>query len=141
MVCAFAGAICAQANDSKNLQDSLMAMEKQAWEAFGKGDGKFFESFLTDDFQMVSDSGISGKAQSVQMISTKPCDLKSFSFSNPKLSMLNKTTALVTYEATQDVSCGGQQAPGKAYLSSIFVKRGGKWLAMFHQESTAAPMK
>lgn len=139
LVLAAVAAVTAQKND-KSLENTLMTMEKQAWEAFGKGDGKFFETFLTDDFQMISNSGVSNKAQTIQVINTKPCDLKDFSFSSFKVTMLNKDTALVTYQATQDVTCGGQRLPEKAFLSSVFVKRGSKWTAAFHQETTNMPV-
>lgn len=124
----------------KSMDDTLMTMEKQAWDAFGKGDGKIFESFATDDFQIIGDNGITGKADTIKAINTKPCDLKSYSFSNFKTTMLNKETVLVTYNAVQDGSCGGQAMPGKLAVSSIYVKRNGKWLGAFHQESTVMMM-
>jgi hypothetical protein len=118
-------------------ETEFMAMEKQAWDAFGKGDGKFFETFLADDAVIGGDNGFSTKAESVKGISTKPCELKSYSFSNYKVVMIDKNTALATYEATQDATCGGQKAPAKVFGSSLFVKRKGKWLARFHQETAA----
>lgn len=128
------------------MENTLMAMEKQAWDAFGKGDGKFFEAFLTDDAILGSDYGFAGKAQSVKDIGSKPCELKSYSFSNFKVTMLDKNTALATYEAAQDVTCMGQKAPPKVYGSTLYVKRKGKWLGAFHTETPAAvittmPMK
>lgn len=129
-----AAAVSAQKTD-KSMETALMTMEKQAWEAFGKGDGKFFESFVTDDFQIVGETGFMGKTQMVKEISTKPCDVKSFEFTNFKATMLDKNTALVTYEATQNGMCGGQAMPAKVLASSVFVKRGDKWLGAFHQET------
>jgi hypothetical protein len=119
----------------------FMDMDKQAWDAFGKGDGKFFETFLSDDALLGGGMGFAGKAQAVKDISTKPCDLKSFSFANYKVTMLDANTALATYEATQDVTCGGQKSADKVYATSVFVKRKGKWLAAYHQEVDAMPMK
>ena len=123
----------------KSMENTLMMMEKQAWDAFGKGDGKFFESYVSDDFQIIGDNGIVGKTQMIKDISTKPCDVKSYSFSNFKVTMISKDTALATYAVTLDGTCGGQAMPGKAYVSSVFVKRNGKWLGVFHQETAAMP--
>ncbi|HEY0427817.1 MAG TPA: nuclear transport factor 2 family protein [Pyrinomonadaceae bacterium] len=124
-----------------NMDTTFMTMEKGAWDAFGKGDGKYFETFLADDAMLGSETGFATKAQSIKDISTKPCELKSYSFSNFKVAMLDKNTALITYEATQNVTCGGQAGPGKIYGTSVYVKRKGKWLAAFHNEITAMTMK
>jgi hypothetical protein len=126
------------ASAQTTMETTLMAMEKQAWDAFGKGDGKFFETFLTDDAILGSDYGFVSKAQSVKDISGKPCELKSYSFSNFKVMMLDKNTAIITYEAAQDATCGGQKAPNKVYASSVYVKRKGKWQGAYHQETAAA---
>jgi len=125
---------------------AFTALEKQAWDAFGKGDGKFFETFLIAEALVAGDSGFGSKAQVVKDITAKPCELKSYSFSNFKVMMLDANTALATYEATQDATCGGQKAPAKVFASTVYVKRKGKWMGAFHQETAAAqpmsmPMK
>ncbi len=134
----FVAAGAAQAQTS--LAATLEAREKAAWEAFGKGDGKFFEGFLTADSMLISDWGINDKASTVKDINMKPCELKSFKFNNFKAVSLNATTAIVTYEAEQDATCGGQPSPKKVYASSVYVKVKGKWLGAHHQESTAMEM-
>jgi hypothetical protein len=134
LIAAFAAS--AQTKDEAN----FMALEKQAWDAFGKGDGKFFETFLVDEAMIVGDFGASSKAQTVKDVNTKACELKSYEFSNFKVIMLDKNTALATYEATQDATCGGQKSPGKVFGSTVYVKRKGKWMGMFHQESAVQPM-
>lgn len=131
-------AFAAQAQTA--LEKTLMAREKSAWDAFGKGDGKFFDKFLTADAMLVSDWGIQTKAQSVKDINTKPCELKSYSFSNFKAISVNATTAVVVYEAEQDATCMGEPAPKKIYASSVYVKVGKTWYGKFHQESTAMAM-
>jgi hypothetical protein len=128
-------AFAAQAQTA--MEKALEAKEKSAWDAFGKGDGKFFETFLTANSLIVGETGMASRAQSVKDINTKPCDIKSYSFKNFKVTMLNPTTALVTYEAEQDTTCGGQPAPKKMYCSSIYVKEKGKWVGAFHQETIA----
>ena len=124
----------------KSLETDLMKMEKAAWDAFGKGDGRFFETFLTDGALVFSGTRFSGRADLVRDISTKPCELRSYEFSNFKVTMLNSNTALVTYEVTQDATCGGNREPAKVGASSVYVKTKGKWLAAFHQESPVVGM-
>src|SRR5437899_2190632 len=56
--------------------DALLAMDKQATDAYLKGDGKFFEGFLSDKFAMYMDGHRVGKADSVSMIGKVKCDYK-----------------------------------------------------------------
>jgi len=123
------------------METTLMTMEKNAWDAFGKGDGKFFDGFLTEDAVVIGDSGIMSKTASVAGINTKPCAIKSFSFSNFKVTMADPNTAIATYEAAQDATCGGQPVPAKVFGSSVYVKRKGKWQGIFHQETYPMAMK
>lgn len=116
-------------------QPDFQAMEKGAWDAFGKGDAKYFESFLDSDFTMFNGSTMANRADSIKGIATKPCTVKSYSFNNFKVSMIDPNTALVTYMVTQDVTCGTQAAPAKVAASTVYVKRGGKWMGYYHQES------
>jgi hypothetical protein len=51
--------------------------------------------------------------------------------------MLAKDTALMTYKATQDAVCNGKKSPPVQWASSLYVKRGGKWVNAFYQTSTA----
>ena len=139
MVMIFAAALSANAQTA--MEKNLMAMEKSAWDSFGKGDGKFFQTFLADDSQVIGENGIMDKTASVAGINTKPCVLKSYEFGNFKVKMADPNTALVTYQATEDATCGGQAAPAKVYASSVYVKRGGKWMPIFHQETAAMAMK
>ena len=133
MVMILIGVVSAFAQNAT--EATLMKMERAAWDAFGKGDGKFFQNFLTEDAVVVGDSGIQSKAESVKMIATKPCDVKSYSFSNFKVTMVDPNTALVTYSATEDTTCGGQAIPPKTNVSTVYVKRKGKWMGFFHQET------
>jgi hypothetical protein len=132
---ALAAISSAQSKAPKTVADQLEKMERQAWDAFGRGDGKFFEGFYSSDATQIDPNGIMTRKEAIAAISTKPCELKNYSINNFKVTMLNATTAFVTYNATQDASCGGQKVPDKLLASSVYVKRNGKWQGALHQES------
>ena len=132
---AFAAVAAAQSKAPKSVTDQLEKMERHAWDAFGRGDGKFFESFYSIDATQIDPNGIMTRKEAIAAISTKPCELKNYSINNFKVTMLNATTAFVTYNATQDATCGGQKVPDKLLASSVYVKRNGKWQGALHQES------
>lgn len=121
----------------KSIDADLMKMEKGAWDAFGKGDSKYFEGFLADNAILVSDMGMQTKAESVKGVASKPCTLNKYEFSNFKVTMLDPNTAIATYQATQDGTCGTMTMPAKIYASSVYIKKNGKWWGALHQETPA----
>jgi hypothetical protein len=123
---------------NNSVEARLIALEKQAWEAWKKRNGVFFQSYLTDDAVGVRETGIVDKSQIVKAFSSGGCEVKSFSLDNFKLVMLEKKTVILIYKAMQDVTCNGKTMPAAVRASTVFVKRGGKWLAAFHQEIPAA---
>jgi hypothetical protein len=122
-------------NNNNSVEAQLIALEKQAWEAWKNRDGSFYQSLLSEDVVGVGSQGIFNKSQTVKAISTSTCEVKSYSLDNFKLVMLDKNTAVLTYKGTQDATCDGKAEPPTVWASTVFVKRGGKWLAAFHQET------
>ncbi len=122
-------------NNSVDAQ--LIALEKQSWEEWKNKNGTFFQTLLTDEAVNVGVGGLSNKSQIVKS-TTSDCEIKSFSVDNFKVVMLDKDAALLTYTAMQDGVCGGRTIPAKVFASSVYVKRGGKWLNAFYQETPPA---
>ena len=78
-----------------------------------------------------------GKASILKDITSHNCKVSSFSLSGFGYQWLDARSVIVTYVGTQDAVCGGQKLPGKVNASSVWVKRGNKWMSAFHQESPA----
>ncbi len=115
--------------------DSLAALDKQAWEAFGKKDAAFFEGFLADNFVGFGDDGKRPtRAEAIKMIGENKCEIKSFSFSDTKVTMVGADAAVLTYKATQDGTCEGQKLPSPATVATVFVRSGDSWKAAYHNE-------
>ena len=113
---------------------TLSAAEKKLWDAFKNKDPKPFKSGLAAEAFAISENGIEKKEDTVKMIPTAPCEIKSYELSDWKLTMINSSTALVTYKGKTDGTCAGQAIP-TVWCSTIYANRGGKWLAVFHQET------
>ncbi len=113
---------------------TLSAAEKKLWDAFKNKDPKPFKSGLAAEAFAISENGIEKKEDTVKMIPTAPCEIKSYELSDWKLTMINSSTALVTYKGKSDGTCAGQAIP-TVWCSTIYANRGGKWLAVFHQET------
>jgi len=126
-----------QADKTAALKETLVNLEKQSWEAWQKRDGKFFQEFLSDDHVEVGMSGVTGKAPVVSFVGSPVCVVKSYAVDRFELHMFDANTALLTYHAQQDTACGGNPVPSPVWISSLFVKRGKRWVNAMYQQTKA----
>lgn len=110
------------------------ANEKLVWDALKRKDWNAFASFLAEDQLEVWGTGVNTKAQSVEGV--KAVDFSDFTLSNFKTVPLDADAKLVTYTVK---GTGPDRKPFTEYGSSIWASRGGRWLAVFHQGTLAAP--
>jgi hypothetical protein len=115
----------------------IIATEKKLWEAWKKSDLKPFRAYLSADSVMVTDAGVSNKTTSLKEMQDMQCNVKSYDLSDIKVTFFDSDAALLTYKSVQDATCGGQAVPPSVWSSSLYVRRGGKWYAASHQETTA----
>ena len=57
---------------------------------------------------------------------------------DPQVVWIDATSAVVAYTWTGAGTFQGQPLPPKAISSTVWTKKGGKWMAVFHQETAAA---
>jgi hypothetical protein len=125
---------------------ALMALEKQANEAYVKGDSKFFEGMLNDKFAILGGGQRMDKAATVKMIASVKCDIKSMDLTEPAMSMIDADTYALSYKATWDGTCNApdgkpMKAPSPIRSVSIWVRSGDKWQAVFHGENLIVDLK
>ena len=127
--------------------DTLMALDKQANEAYVKGDSKFFEERLSDKFVILTADGQRmDKATTVKMIAGVKCDIKSMNLTEPAMSMIDTDTYALSYKANWDGTCDGpdgkaMKVPGPIRSASIWARSGEKWQAVFHGENLIVDLK
>lgn len=120
--------------------DALMALEKQANDAYVKGDSRFFEERLSDKFVILANGQRLDKATTVRLISGLKCDIKSMDLTEPAMSMIDADTYAVSYKATWAGTCNEpdgkpMNVPSPVRSASIWVRSGDKWQAVFHGEN------
>ena len=121
--------------------DALLALDKQANEAYAKGDSKFFEGMLSDKFVVLNNDGRRmDKAATVKMIAGVKCDIKSMDLTEPAMSMIDADTYALSYKAAWDGTCNDpdgkpMKVPSPIRSASIWVRSGDKWQAVFHGEN------
>lgn len=115
-----------------SVEARIVALEKSAWEAWKNKDAKWFQTAMADDALHVDGAGVMDKAQFIKAVAA--CEVKSVALDDFKFIMLDKNSAMITFVGTQDAVCGGQAQPKSVRASSVYVKRGGKWLNAFYTE-------
>jgi hypothetical protein len=118
--------------------DAYIAQEKQVWDAIKNKDYDGFAGMLADDAIYVSDDGVHDKASTVNGV--KNLSLTDVTLGDWKVVNLDKEAALVAYTVTLKGTSGGQPFPSTpARASTAWMKRNGKWMALYHQDVDVAP--
>jgi hypothetical protein len=120
---------------ASGLEETLIAREKEVWEAIKKKDFKRFASFLDEDQVYVSGDGVRSKAETVKSLSE--ATIPEIKLDDWKVMLIDRDAAIVTYRVTATPpACGPETAAPVARNTTVWAKRGGKWLAVFHQDTT-----
>ena len=101
-----------------------------------ENDAAFFERFLSDDHVEVGSSGVATKAEIVPFVGSPVCVVKSYAVDKFELTVFDANTALLTYHAAQDTVCHNR-VPSPVWVSSLYVRRGGRWLNDLYQHTPA----
>lgn len=111
--------------------DDPVAREKMVWDALKRKDYDTFASFLDEAQIEVEAEGVTDKAgtlKQVRMFDASKSELSDFKNAN-----FDSDASLVTYVVNSP------DPKAKHRASTIWVKRGGKWLALFHQGTPEMP--
>jgi hypothetical protein len=119
------------------LLDSLVAVERKSWEAWQRRDSAFFQRVLSDDHVEVGAGGVTGKSSAVAGVGSPACVAASYAVDGFRLTLLNEQTAVLTYRAEQNTTCGGNPVPSPAWATSVYVRRGDRWLNAVFQQTPA----
>jgi hypothetical protein len=122
-----------------------MAQEKAANEAYSKGDGQFFQGFLSDKFMMNNMGKPSTKADAVREIADVKCDVKSMNLSEGKLAKIDDDNYAVVYKTDWDGTCKmngkDEKVPSPVRAATVWTRNGDKWQPVWHGETAIVDPK
>ena len=119
-----------------DLKGDLVAMEKSGWKAWYNRDAKAYSDLMTEDaVQAAGGTVTTGREKILAALNSDTCKLKSFEFADTKLRQPSPDIAIVTYTATQDVTCDGKKSPAKVFATAIYARNEGKWRWTNYQET------
>ena len=114
----------------------LIANERKVNEAVAKGDQATFISLVSADAVAADASGFVPTKMFVTMLDQ--LKMTKWDILNPQVVWIDATSAVLTYTWTGEGTLAGQPLPSKTYSSTVWTKKAGKWVAVYHQETTAA---
>jgi len=135
----FAGPKTAEAKGEKAApaadagDSAIVDAEKGVWQAFKDKKADEFKAMFAPGYQGVYNDGIVGVKDEVDAL--KKSNIKDFEIKETHVSHPTKTSALVTGKVEVDGAMGDKDISGNYYTSSLWVKRGEKWLTILHTEA------
>lgn len=114
------------------VEAELVRLEKQSWVAWQGHDSKFFQSFLSDDHVEVGIGGASGKKGVVDGVAAATCTVADYKLDHFRFQQFDSKTAVLTYWADQTTTCGAFKVPSPVWATSMYQKRGGRWVNVLY---------
>ncbi len=118
----------AESNARDDHSSALLTDEKAVWEAWREHDVKTIGDLTASDISFINIFGthLATKAEALNDWSGTYCDVKSVSITDASATMLSPAVGILTFKASADGTCYGQQV-GPVWGSSVYVKHGNAW--------------
>lgn len=114
-------------------ESDAIAKEKAIWDTIKNKDYDAFAAMLADEQIEVLDSGVQDKAGSIAGV--KQFEVSEVNFADWKFLPIDKDAVILVYTVNYKGKYQGKPfPPASSRSSSAWVHRGGKWVAMYHQE-------
>ena len=118
------------------LDKALIANENKVADALMKKDKAAFTALVAADGWSIDGNGLMKTSEMAAALDQLV--IKSYKISDEKVSWVDANTAILAYKWTGSGTFGGQPFPSIVYASTVWTKKGDKWIAVFHQETEAA---
>jgi len=129
----FAQASPAKPAKSTSDQTAITDLENSAWESYKNKQADAFRKLMSKDYHGTYAEGIKNlDREDADMAKT---DLRDYSLADMKIIFPSDEVAVITYKATIQQTSEGKDMSGTYNSGSIWVKKSGKWLEVFHTEA------
>ena len=137
------GAAQKGASDKSAIEQALIANERKVNDAVLKGDVAAFKSVVADDGWSIDEMmGMSPVTEFEKMLKPGMAKITDLNLADFKVLWVDANTAVLTYTWTGKGTFMDMPAKSPTFASTVYTNRGGKWVAIFHQETakSATPM-
>src|SRR5262249_59524098 len=115
----------------------IVATERAINDAVAKGDMKTFHANLAPDAVGVDVSGITKVNTPDFDKGMQATKIQSWNIDGSQFYWVNDNTVVHMYRWTGKGTFAGQAIPSPVWTSTVWTNKGGKWTAVFHQETVA----
>ncbi len=120
--------------------DALLALDKQATQAYVRGDGNFFEHLLSDKLVMQQGGSRLSKSDVIKMISGVKCEVKEgWALTEPKMLKIDDDAYVLSYKSDMDGNCTTngktEKLPSPVRAATVWIRDGEEWQVAFHGEN------
>ncbi len=122
--------------DRTATERALVANERKLYEAVVNGDKATFSSLVSSDGVAADSSGFVPTKMFASVLDQ--IKVTKWDIVNPQVIWIDPTSAVVAYVWTGAGTFQGQPLPAKAFASTVWTRKSGKWLAVYHQQTSAA---
>ena len=138
-VMAMAVSMMAQTPSASNraaIEKQIVANERAINEAIAKGDMKTFHANLAPDAVGVDSGGVTRVNAPNFDEMMKASKIQSWDIDGSQFYWVNDNAVVHMYRWTGKGTYQGQPIPSSVWASTLWTNNSGKWVAVFHQETT-----
>lgn len=118
-----------------SVDEAIIAHERQILDAIKKRDMNAFKSLVDVNGMEVTGMGAKKISDGLAELFSTELTFGELKLEDPQVVMVSKDTAILTYKSTGTVTMNGKTESGSSYDTTVYAKRAGKWVAIFHQTS------
>ena len=116
-------------------ESTLIANEQKIMDAIKNRKPEIFKSLVDQNGTVQTPQGARRVADVMPFIFDASSTITEYKMEDAKVMMLDKNTAILTYKSSSTATRNGKTESEMSYDSTVWVKRKGKWMAMFHQST------
>lgn len=121
---------------SDSITEFIVEREREVWQALLSGDATADRALLADDFLGVYPAGFAGPDEHAGLLDDGPT-MSEYEIVAPRIRRFGSDLVLLAYEARYRTASGTESE--RMYVSSIWLRQGGRWVNVFSQDTPARP--
>jgi hypothetical protein len=136
LVATLASVILPSMLQAPDLKADILANETKVWQTFlgTHPDTAAFGRFVTSDYLCIEATGVlMTKAENIAQLDH--LTFSSFKIQDPQVRELSPSAALIVAHVRYSGTADGHSMSGETFTSTVWVKRGNRWLAQLHTET------
>ena len=119
---------------SDALAQKIIENSRATWEAYKSRNVSALKEYAAEDYASFAVTGPSNLKLDVAGLTDKSLTIEAYSITDPKVTMAAKDVALLRYKCELKGTIGGKSLK-PAYVTEVWVNRGGKWQIVSYQET------